>query len=329
MATVRRKILLLSAAAVLTASAGACGGADRGLPTPQAGTAVTPAAPTRTNTPDAPTALPTAAPTATPTITLTATATQTPTLAPDAWQSMPVIPTPGEAARRIYGAGLALKNDPHAFSILGDCLSLPYNLFGEMGKGPHHYNLGGYTFLEGAVEWFSDSFGRYGITRVNGFTTAAVLSPLMANRKFCEPDENPMACEYRVHRPSFAFIALGTDDYKSTPEAFEQRMRTIVDYTISKGIVPILATKADDREGNHAFNRIVARLAYEYDVPLWNFWLAVQPLAKHGVLNDQGHLTWADPNHLEYTYSMQVAVPVRNVTALQTLTAVWRGTAAG
>jgi hypothetical protein len=68
-----------------------------------------------------------------------------------------------------------------------------------------------------------------------------------------------------------------------------------------------------------------ARPAYEYDVPLWNFRPAVQPPAKHGALNDQGHLTWADPNHLQYTISMQVAVLVRNVTALQTLTAVWKG----
>jgi hypothetical protein len=76
---------------------------------------------------------PSAMPTATATITRIPTATQTPTLAPDAWQLMPVVPAAGKEARRIYGIGLALKNDPHAFSILGDCLSLPYNLFGEMG----------------------------------------------------------------------------------------------------------------------------------------------------------------------------------------------------
>jgi len=51
----------------------------------------------------------------------------------------------------------------------------------------------------------------------------------------------------------------------------------------------------------------------------------VQALPRKGVANAQGHLTWADPNHLEYTFSMQVAVPVRNVTALQTLEAVWKG----
>jgi len=253
---------------------------------------------------------------------------QTSTLAPDAWETMPVVPAVSETARRIYAEGQKLGNDPHAFSILGDCLSMPINLFGNYGK-PGKYNLGDYEYLQPVIDWFVDSFTRQSISVGDGFNTAAVLSPLRADPKQCKKDESPMVCEYRLHRPSYALISLGTDDVTIKPETYESRIRQIVEYTIAQGIVPILSTKADNREGDNTFNKIVARLAYEYDVPLWNFWLAVQPLAKHGVLNDQGHLTWADPNHLEYTYSMQVAVPVRNVTALQTLTAVWKGVTAG
>jgi hypothetical protein len=238
---------------------------------------------------------------------------------------MPVVPIVSETARRIYAEGLILGNNPHAFSILGDCLSLPINLFGNYGK-PGKYNLGDYTSLQPVIDWFLDAFNRQSISLGDGFNTAAVLSPLRADPKVCQKNETPLVCEYRIYHPSYALISLGTDDYGIKPELYETRMREIVEYTIAQGIVPILSTKADNREGNNAFNKIVARLAYEYDVPLWNFWAAVQPLAKHGVLNDRGHLTWADPNHLEYTYSMQVAVPVRNVTALQTLEAVWKGT---
>jgi hypothetical protein len=249
--------------------------------------------------------------------------TQTPTLAPDAWETMPVVPAVGETARRIYAEGRKLGNDPHAFSILGDCLSLPINLFGRYGQ-EGKYNLGDFAYLQPVIDWFHDSFVRQSISVGDGFNTAAVLSPLRADPEQCKKTESPMVCEYRVHRPSFAIISLGTDDNTTKPETYESRMRQIVEYTIAQGIVPILSTKADNREGDNAFNKIVALLAYEYDLPLWNFWLAVQPLPKHGVANDRGHLTWADPNHLEYTYSMQVAVPVRNVTALQTLTAVWK-----
>ncbi|OGO09826.1 MAG: hypothetical protein A3K46_05355 [Chloroflexi bacterium RBG_13_60_9] len=240
---------------------------------------------------------------------------------------MPVIPGVSETTRRIYAEGQILGNDPRAFSILGDCLSLPINLFGNYGK-PGKYNLGDYAYLQPVIDWFVDSFTRQSISVGDGFNTAAVLSPLRADPKQCRKNESPMECEYRVHRPSYALISLGTDDWTIKPETYEERMRQIVSYTITQGIVPILATKADNREGNNAFNKIVARLAYEYDIPLWNFWAAVQPLDKHGVANDRGHLTWADPNHLEYTYSLQVAVPVRNVTALQTFTAVWHGVTA-
>ena len=260
------------------------------------------------------------------TVTITPTPTRTPTLAPDAWETMPIVPSVSQTAKRIYAEGQQLGNDPHAFSILGDCLSLPINLFGRYGQ-PGKYNLGDYAYLQPVIDWFLDSFNRQSVTLGDGFNTAAVLSPLRADPERCKKSETPLVCEYRIHQPAYALISLGTDDWTVEPDIYEERMRQIVEYTIELGIVPILSTKADNREGDYAFNKIVARLAYEYDVPLWNFWLAVQPLPKHGVANDQGHLTWADPNHLEYTYSMQVAVPVRNVTALKTMTAVWKGTA--
>ncbi|MBN1439633.1 MAG: hypothetical protein JW929_09510 [Anaerolineales bacterium] len=315
-----RNISLPFALLLFCAAAAGCGGSPSA--TPPAG--IAPAA-SRTESgggiPDpTETAAPPPAATNTPSI--------TPTLADDDWETMPVIPAVSETARRIYAEGRELGNDPHAFSILGDCLSLPINLFGNYGK-PGKYNLGDYAYLQPVIDWFVDSFTRTSISVGDGFNTAAVLSPLRADPKQCQKGESPMACEFRVHRPSYAIISLGTDDWTVEPEVYEERMRRIVESSIARGIVPILATKADNREGGNAFNKIVARLAYEYDVPLWNFWLAVQPLPKHGVANEQGHLTWADPNHLEYTYSMQVAVPVRNVTALQTLTAVWQGMGGG
>lgn len=260
--------------------------------------------------------------------TLTPTPSVTPTPDPDAWQSLPFVPTVNANTRRIYENGQKLGNDPHAFSILGDCLSLPRNpnnLFVNYGKGPGHYNLGEYTSLQPVIDWFVDSFKRQSISLGNGFNTAAVLSPAFADAKQCQKNESPMVCEYRVHHPSYAIISLGTDDYLFSPETYEKRMREIVEYTISQGIVPILATKADNREGDNAFNRIVARLAYEFDVPLWNFWAAVQSLPNRGLSDNLGHLTWADPNHFDYTYSMRVAIPVRNLTALQTLDSLWRG----
>ncbi len=267
----------------------------------------------------------TAAPSASPSATLSPTPSATPTLAPDAWQSMPVVAAAGDNARRIYRDGIGFGNDPHAFSILGDCLSLPENFLGVFGRGPGQYQLGDYYYLQPAVDWFRNSYSRQSISNGNGFNTAAVLSPLRANRRLCTASETPVACEYRVHRPSIAIIALGTDDNTVSPEIYEKRMREIVEFTISSGVVPILATKADNREGNDAFNKIIASLAYEYGIPLWNFWAAAQPLPVHGLVDDRGHMTGSNPGDFASPGNLKYGATIRALTALQSLDSVWHG----
>ena len=47
--------------------------------------------------------------------------------------------------------------------------------------------------------------------------------------------------------------------------------------------MPILATKADNREKDERINRDMALLTAEYDLPLWNFWAALSDLPDHGL----------------------------------------------
>jgi lysophospholipase L1-like esterase len=124
-------------------------------------------------------------------------------------------------------------------------------------------------------------------------------------------------------QPSFALLTLGSNDVWQ-PEKFEANYRLILDALIDQGVVPILATKADNVEGDHAINQTIARLAVEYDLPVWNFWLAVKDLPDGGLQEDGVHLTWAS-NRFDDPLVMQNAWPVRNLTALQVLDAVWRG----
>ena len=86
-------------------------------------------------------------------------------------------------------------------------------------------------------------------------------------------------------------------------------------------MLPILATKADNLEGDNSINQTIVRLAGEYEIPLWNFWLAVQPLPNHGLQKDGFHLTLAGP-YLDDVTHMKAAWPWRNLTALQALNAV-------
>ena len=87
------------------------------------------------------------------------------------------------------------------------------------------------------------------------------------------------------------FVAMGTNEYSYSPEDYEMQMRVVLDYLVSKGVLPIIVTKADQREGlKDILNPINRRLAKEYDVPLWDFWIASQKLPNKGLLENKIHL---------------------------------------
>jgi hypothetical protein len=223
--------------------------------------------------------------------------------------SLPVIPTVSQNARSIYQNGIEMGNNPHAFSKIGDCQSIP-------------------TYFDG----YAGSFSRTSLAVKGGFNAAAILSPLRADPKLCNSNENPIACELRLNRPSIAIISL-EEWWSGHPENYETYMRQIIEFTIHQGVVPIIATKADNLEGNHLINQTIANLAQEYDIPLWNFWAAVQPLPNHGLIafNASGEVDMFHLTHSEgyYYYNDTNAThsgwSVRNLTALQVLDAVRRG----
>jgi len=175
------------------------------------------------------------------------------------------------------------------------------------------------------IENFHGSFERVGFASQRGFNTQKIIDP-SANKDstFCKQGESPLNCELRLNKPSLAFISLGTNQVWQ-PEQFEMGLRKILDILISKGVLPILSTKGNNLEGDHRINRTVTCLAQEYDVPLWNFWAAIQPLPDHGLQADLEHLTYYGINDFNDPNALQCAWTVRNLTALQTLKAVWRG----
>jgi hypothetical protein len=140
----------------------------------------------------------------------------------------------------------------------------------------------------------------------------------------CEAGETPLACEFRLHQPAYVFILLGTNDIWHL-DTFEEQIRRIIEYSINEGVIPILGTKADNLEGDGSVNRTLYTLALEYEIPLWNFWAAVQDLPQAGLDVDQAHLTFGY-NYFDDPKAMLNAWPVRNLTALQVLDAVLRAT---
>ena len=261
------------------------------------------------------------------TMTETPTAAPRPTLAADEWKTLPIVPTISDTVRAIYQRGLEMGNNPNAFSKVGDCQT---NTDFYLVDFDHtdRYSLGKeYAYLQGIIDYYQGSFSRTSLAMRDGFNVAAVLTPLRADPKKCEKGESPLACEYRSYNPSVALISLETNFNGRTSEDYGKYMRQIVEYTIEQGIVPILGTKADNKEGDNSINAEIARIANEYDIPMWNFWAAANPLPNHGFdigLNDGFHLSFSR-NFFDEPKNMRNAWPWRNLTALQVLDAVRRG----
>ena len=246
-------------------------------------------------------------------------------LPPDFWKTLPVIP--GEIsprAREIYQLGQEMGNNPRIFSRIGDCASAaPAFLTGF----DRNYNLGEYADLQPAIDYFKGSFERPSLAAKAGLNTAGVLTTLWTDEQ-CLANETLLDCQFRLDKPSFALISLGTNEayyVHRDPASFERNMRLILEATISKGILPILATKADNVEGDQSINGTIARLAAEYEIPLWNFWLAVQPLPDQGMVEPEHLSSVSYANFTDFTipHSLEYGMQVRNLTALQILYLLW------
>jgi hypothetical protein len=238
-----------------------------------------------------------------------------------AWMDMPVVPTSiSDRARAIYEYGITLGNDPTHFSIIGDCQNVSSYFLSAFDK-PGEYSLGQYSYLKPTIDYYQGSFSRKSLAVKGGFNAAAVISPLRADPKSCNPGESPLDCELRIWKPSIVIVSMETWWSEKPAEEYDKYMRRVLDRIIEAGALPIIATKADNLEGNNAINATVAQIAHDYEIPMWNFWAAVQPLPHHGLSGDGFHLTFSR-SFFDDPQRMKSAWPWRNLTALQTLDAV-------
>ena len=231
---------------------------------------------------------------------------------------MPIIPTNIDPSlRKVYERGLSLGNDPHAFSLFGDCQARPAEFFGVFETDESLYQSLS-PDLQETVDNFRGSFNRESPTAQDGTTPGALLWIQWHQGKYdCTFAETPVECELRIHRPSFVIIQIGTH--------FESRntdyLRRIIEQLLDEGVIPILATKADNREKDERVNRDMALLASEYDLPVWNFWAAVSDLPNRGLYTRDDRPLQGD------IYLTDEARGIHRMTALETLNVVWRSVA--
>ena len=241
-------------------------------------------------------------------------------------------------ARQIFLEGQRQGNVYNAFTRIGDSITASGAFLTRLGS-PGRYSLGEYSYFQAVINWFSGPDGRGNnpfdpplLGAKAGWSTLDILNPALADPA-CDPGETPLECDYRLVKPSVALIMLGTNDAGGVPtETYAANLRRIVEITIAHGIIPVLSTlppkpyDAYNAARIPEFNQVIITTARAYDVPLWNYWLAVQGLPNQGISPDLVHPSVPpdglnatfDAEHLQYGYTM------RNLTALQMLDRLWR-----
>jgi lysophospholipase L1-like esterase len=133
-------------------------------------------------------------------------------------------------------------------------------------------------------------------------------------------------------RPSVALVMLGTNDVPSTSDAnYEADLRRVIEFCLAQGVIPVVSTIPPlfrvGLEGRaEQLNVIIARLAQEYDIPLWDYWAALQSLPGSGMARDGVHPNSAPAGHnADFTAEyLQFGMVVRNLNALYVLDQIWR-----
>jgi len=256
-------------------------------------------------------------PTQPPTQTVAVTATLPPPTAspyptnplPAAWKQWPSFSLHiSEDMRQVYQRGLDNGNDPHAFSVLGDCQSQPDLFMGIYDRNPSFVNSLPFS-QRVTVSQFRGSFDRYSPTVKDGTTEGSLLWMGWNDNEegYCAAGESPLDCELRVHRPSITFIHVGTH-WEARNERY---LTTIIKKLIDNGTVPVIVTKADNRELDERINKTLIKLSAQYGLPVWNFWESVQDLPNHGM--QEGSTMYLSDEGLK----------IHQLEALQVLDIVW------
>jgi hypothetical protein len=223
--------------------------------------------------------------------------------------------------REIFAKGQTLGRNPQAFSKAGDStIESPYFL-GRFDSSP--YNLGDYRNLQAVIDHFKGSCGRKSMAVRIGQHSWTLLNPAWADKKQCNADEAPLACELRQNNPSILILRLGANDSGVT-KLFEKNMRAVVEYAIDHGVIPVLSTKPDQRQGTAQVNAILRKLAAEYQIPLWDFERVAGTLPDRGLGPDGVHMTGFYQHDYTLPQAFQRGHSVQNLTALIMLDKIWQ-----
>lgn len=249
----------------------------------------------------------------------------------------PYIPSPvvsGVTAhsRQIFLSGLNMGNRRNVFSKVGDSITHTGTFLDDIGNGRAVWDT--YNNLSPVAGYFSiekarsgNSFNNYSLSAYAGWTAADLLNPAKADGS-CGGSA-PLDCEFQNVKPAVAIIMIGTNDATGhTPlDVFQANLNRVVEVSIEKGVIPVLTTIPwNSYNDSGPYNTIIVATARAYDVPLIDYFAAMEQAPNHGVAGDGVHPTIPpDGNCANFSgENLQYGFTIRNLVTLQMLDALWR-----
>jgi hypothetical protein len=241
----------------------------------------------------------------------------------------PIIPLIAPAMQAVYRRGQSLGNQAGSVTKVGDSVTANPIYLNPMRFGNHE--LGAYDYLDATIRFFGPSLTEDSVAARKGLSSFGVFDPLNAARR-CNANEAPLTCEYRLKRPSVAFIMFGPNDiWRMTAEEFRGQMRQIIEVSLDQGIIPVLTTFSTDPrrrswEPSVGFNLALLELAQEYQVPLMNLWLASRDLPDYGLEGDGIHMKNYGYNQIKFDAGLETrfGTNLQNLLAIRTLDEIRR-----
>jgi hypothetical protein len=225
-----------------------------------------------------------------------------------------------QRVHEIYAQGQTMGRNPRAFSKLGDSTILWPHLLAVFDT--KKFNLGGYAYLEPSVDFFAGSFSRDGVAARKALHSWSAFDPMWADKSVCQPNEGPLACEFRLNNPSVVIIRLGANDSGSL-KMFDQDLSKIITYCIESGVIPVIGTKPDRFEGpDNTFNEHMRKIAAEFSVPLWDYDLVAGTVPGRGLDQDNVHMVPASSHDYTLPQTLESGDALHSLTALMMLDAL-------
>jgi hypothetical protein len=197
----------------------------------------------------------------------------------------------------IHAEGLRLGNQDSAFSKIGDSITASSNFLTEIGSPSYGLTdpslLGSHVELAPTIAYFrsasvdgsgNNSFDHVSLAAGSGWMSQTLLTGLTG--------DTPLRRELASTRSSIALIMIGTNDAIAgiDPALFRFNLTLIADTAMSMGVIPVLSTIPDNMFLGGIFeprvlalNQVIADVASQLDVPLWNYWQAAHGLSGLGV----------------------------------------------